>query len=198
MTRRRQLARATALFATATVGLLVAHELDYRFVVPDAGHRDDLLLRTGHGYLSHALLIGLAAVLLAVFTAVALGFARARDGAARDSFRTVVARLAMVQSGGFILLEATERMVAGMSPGDRLLAITFVGIGVQIVAAFAGAFVLRILERMGEVVARVLVAWTPPAETAVSSRRTTGVSIAPRHLFVVADPVRGPPALVVR
>lgn len=193
-TARRRL-RAVALFGAAAVGLLVAHELDYRFVVPDPTHRHDLLLRSGHGYLGHALAVGVLAGVIAIVTAVALGFSRGRGSDASTSgVRTVALRLALVQSGGFVLLEAVERLLVGAPPDDRLALITGVGVFVQVATAIGGAVLLALLERVGAAIA-MLVASRPPTRHASRGWIPIARAIARRRLFDDTRPVRGPPLL---
>jgi len=187
--------RLVALFGAAATGLLAAHELDYRFVVPDPAHRHDLLLRSGHGYLGHMLAFVIAAGVIAAFTAVALGFARARGREGEPAgVRAIAMRLTLVQSGGFVLLEAVERLLVGSPPDDRLAVITVVGIVVQALTAMAGALLLALLERVGAVIASLL---APPPRARHASR---GLRPILRDLVVDLRfhrprPVRGPPLL---
>lgn len=192
----RCFARAAALFSTAAVGLLIAHELDYRFVVPDPAHRHDLLLRTGHGYLSHALVFLVAAGVIAAATALALGMAGARTRAP-VARRRVALRLWAVQAGGFVLLEAIERLVVGAPPDDRLLLITLIGIAVQAATAFAGAGLLALLHRAGRALAALLAPWPKTAHASAGP-----LPAAPRERPILHRPsrahlVRGPPSLPV-
>jgi len=182
-----------ALFGAAATGLLVAHELDYRLVVPDPAHRHDLLLRSGHGWLQHGLMLGLVAGLLAVFTAIALGATRAKGS---EGMTRVAPRLAMIQAGGFVLLEAVERILVGAPPDDRLLLITAVGIAVQVVTALVGARVLRLIERAAH---RVACLFAPPPGDPHASTGFAPVVIdaVPRaRQLSGARGVRGPPVPV--
>lgn len=184
--------RALALIGAAALGLLGAHELDYRFVVPDPEHRHDLLLRTGHGYLSRALFIVLVVGIMSLVASVALGVARARNGGSPAfRLRSVGTLLAIVQSGGFIMLEAVERLIVGTPPDDRLLLVTLSGVGVQILTAFLAAFFLVLLERGAEKIAR---AWgrppMPSAAVAPVVRRAR--ALRPRD-GSTSNAIRGPP-----
>jgi len=161
---RRSIGRGVALIATAAAGLLAAHEFDYRLVVPDPTHRHDLLLRTGHGYLARALIIGAAVAVLAGLAAVVTGY---RRGEGTAPFGLTFARLALVQSGGFVALEAVERLVVGAPPDDRLPLVTAVGVVVQIVVAWLGARLLAALRATGALVARLRTA--RPAARAVAT-----------------------------
>ncbi|HEX9775777.1 MAG TPA: hypothetical protein VGB83_09380 [Actinomycetota bacterium] len=190
MSVRNRLLRSVSLVATAIGGVLVAHELDYRLVVPDPLHRHDLLMRSGHGYLSHLAFILLAAFLMASIASVALGFVGARTG---TRLRGTALPLAIVQAGSFVLLEAAERLIVGSPPNDRLFAVTAVGVAVQVVVGFLGALLIRALERAGGAVARLR--WTPPRSRAVRHAAPRVPALVPRGA-VWAWGIRGPPLVV--
>ena len=190
-----RIGRTLALLGTATAGLVVAHELDYRFVVPDPLHRHDLLLRSGHGYLTHAGYLALVAGLVAIFASVALGYLRGRGAGALPPARSIAARLAIVQSASFVILETVERIVVGAPPDDRLLALTVVGIMVQLVAALGGAMLITVLDRAGHAIAVATAhrpAFARPSSVAVPA---PAVVRAPASRVLLTAPRRGPPAL---
>lgn len=197
MRRAVRIGRALSLVGTAAVGLLAAHELDYRLLVPDPEHRHDLLLRTGHGYLSKVLFVALVVGLISVAASIALGFARERArGAPAHPVRSLVPILIAVQGGGFVILEAVERLIVGSAPGDRLALVTLVGVGVQAVAALAGAWLVSLFERVGRAVARVFAARPalPRVPRAIGRSRPVCAPAA----FRAGTPrlTRGPPLLL--
>jgi hypothetical protein len=146
--------RFLSLVGTATAGLLAAHELDYRLIVPDPLHRHDLLLRTGHGYLSKALFFALIVGVMSLIGSLAVGIARGRAMTGASRTRSIAGFLALVQAGGFLLLEGVERVIVGAAPDDRFLAVTLAGVAVQIASALVGSLLLRLFERAGETIGR--------------------------------------------
>ena len=132
-------------------GILGAHALGYFAVLPDGAHRHELLLRTGHGYWPHALALGLAALLIASLVALGAGF----SGAVRPR-RTDAAALALIQVGGYVSLEAVERIGAGPGATRLIVPLLAVGIALQVVVAMFGAWVLRLLARAGARIASLL------------------------------------------
>lgn len=142
-------ARMAALSALAAAGLLGAHVIDYVLIVPDPGHRHDLLLRTGHGYLSVALAATVAAAVVALLTRTAAGLSEtSRHSTLRDA---VI--LATTQIGAFVSLEAIERLVSGVPADARLWRVIALGVALQAVIAVVTAFAMRVSERLASVMA---------------------------------------------
>jgi len=188
--------RALVLTGTAAAGILAAHELDYRLVVPDPQHRHDLLFRTGHGYVGRAVFVALVAGAIAAVASFAIGFARGRaaDAARAPSLRATAAHLAVVQAGGFLILEAVERMLVGAVPDRRTWTVAVVGVLVQVVVACVGATLVRLLERAGEAIAVALFVRRPRA-------RLEPIPIGPVDLMRARSAPsprssRGPPLLL--
>lgn len=188
--RRARLARFASIVGTAAAGLLIAHELDYRLIVPDPAHRHDLLLRTGHGYLSKALFVALVVGVMSLLAAFALGVARARTRTSGSHLRAHIVLLTLVQAGGFVTLEAAERALVGAPPGDKLLAITLTGIVVQAIAATIGALLLRLVERAGEIVGRrARVRYAKPARSCAPPPRALVAAGIPARFQSRAPPL---------
>ncbi len=162
----------------ASLGVVVAHTAAYRFAEPHAHARNDLLRHTGHG--EWWILIALAVGAFVVACAGPLLRRRTGDSLVTSTF----ARLALLQVSGFVLMEALERLVHDTSLsgllGEPAVAL---GILLQIVAALAGAVLLR--------VAASIVA-------AIRRRRfgcgtSTTPLFAPAHEAPVRSPIVGDP-----
>jgi hypothetical protein len=177
--------RLVPALGVAGAGLLLGHWLAYALATPAAA-RDRVLDATGHGYLPYATQVamlagalGLACVFLSRLTRRGGGGSFARDAAV----------FLAVQAGAFVAMEVGERLLSGASLDDLthgpLLAI---GLGVQAVAAIAGAGLVRICERVAEAVEAVAGSdrtLLPPAVAAVPSaifapprRRATGAAVS--------------------
>jgi hypothetical protein len=134
-------------FGFALGGLLVGHAASYALAVPDPLHRDLVLQRAGHGYLSAAAEAGLILTLAAVAAIVVRAWS-GRGATAGDSFGSIAWLLGGVQVGGFIGQELLERVVAGAPLADRSSEhVLAVGVAVQIVVALVGATALTWLAR---------------------------------------------------
>jgi hypothetical protein len=186
--------RAVVLFATALVGLVGGHLLGYLFAIPDAGARDALLARTGHSYLSKALIVASAAAIVAGATASVLGAARARQpGRGPLSYRNVALHLVALQLVGFLLLEVAERLLAGAPGADLLSPVLIVGLPLQAVVAAVGALVLVLVARTAAAVVRALAAVTFPAEAPPAAPTLPIEQPLPRTPLASPRITRGPP-----
>jgi hypothetical protein len=188
--------RAVVLFATAGAGLVGGHLLGYLAMAPDRGRRSLLLATTGHAYLSKAVVLSAAAAIVAAAAAAVLGAARAR-GTARPPVSgawNVGVRLAGLQILGFVGLEVGERVMAGASLED-LAAVLALGAPLQLLVAALGAFVLSLVARAAEMVARIF------AGRALVARSASVDIPVPRDLWIPRPTVftprvsRGPPSL---
>jgi hypothetical protein len=187
----------------ATAGLVAGHFVHYRLAVPHPGHRQALLVATGHGYLPAATLAAIVLVIVAALGTFALGWRRGlRRGGARRvpglPLGLSMLRLAAAQAAGFFLLEIVERLASG-APLDHLIGpVLLGGIVLQLgIGALMGGL-LVLLERSGEAVARAL--QRPP-----HPELSTPVRLLPRPFLLPArDPlatplvIRGPPRLRFR
>jgi hypothetical protein len=192
MRSRQRVLRAVVLGGAGLLGLVGAHVLDYTLLFRNPLARAGLLLQTGHSYFAHAIEFAGVSAVLAVVGSFALGFWRARSIAAdRPSTIRVAFTLALIQSGGFVALEAVERLAAG-SLGQRALTITMVGIGLQIAVALLAAIVLRLIERAGEIVARALTTPARPRVLATAFARPA-VRAVPRFEILSRASPRAPP-----
>lgn len=159
--RRRPV--ALIVFGTALAGLLGGHVATYLLVEPAHHARDVLLHRTGHGYLSAAMAVGLALGLIAVLSTVAAGYRRGRSVAGGHvvtvpSWQTLFA----LQALSFVAIEVAERLISGAGP-SHLGVILLLGLAVQGVAAAVGVLLLRLLAEMGEAIRRLVARRPVPA-----------------------------------
>jgi hypothetical protein len=174
------------------LGLLGAHILDYELLFRNAAVRSGMLRQTGHSYFGHALEFAIVSAVLAVIGTFALGFARARRSHTdRMSTVRVGAVLALIQSGGFVVLEAGERFAAH-AIAQQLLRVTILGVVLQCTIAAITAVVLALVERAGEIVARALRS-APPVRQAVSTHLRPAAGPHPRRVVFSPASPRAPP-----
>lgn len=188
---RGPLARQALVAGVVFAGILGGHTIDYLLLVRGGAHRASVLHLTGHGYMPRALTAATAWAALAAIATAVRGY---RSGTARAQPRLgpCAARLALVQSGCFVALEVTERLVSGapLSHASPFLAL---GIAVQVVLAVAGAALLRAAEHAGELVARAVRARRRPSARPPHLRIAHHAAPPPRLLLAGSRSSRGPP-----
>jgi hypothetical protein len=130
------------LAGLAAVGVVVAHAIAYLIAVPDPSLRNALLFVTGHE--GWSLVIAVAAGVL-TFGLSGFVLSEAAEGGpkARPSIWSIALRLAGMQTIGFVVLEASERLLAG-SGLETLWSepVLTIGLLLQLVVALIGAVVL--------------------------------------------------------
>ena len=184
--------RTGILAGAAMLGLAGAHVLDYFLLYRDPVIRAGLLQQTGHAYFGKAFEFAIASAVLAVVGTFAFGVLRARDHRVeRPSPWRAAAILALIQSGGFVALEAGERIVVNAHAG-QLLKVTLLGVVLQVIVATLSAFVLSVIERAGTLVARAL-AGNPLVRRAVVAIVRPRDVIRPRLLLLSRASPRAPP-----
>jgi hypothetical protein len=181
-----------AIGLLAFVGVLSAHWLAYFVSAPARVEREHLLESTGHGDWSLA-----GAVAIGAFTAAlaSIAWRRLRQGGPQPSTITVARRLALLQTMGFLALEAAERAIAGGSAMDSLTEpVVALGVLVQVLVAFAAALFSRLIV---EAVDRFASGRTLAQERAPRRARLWGTRATPRRRTRVgseARTLRGPPS----
>lgn len=176
--------------ATAVAGIVGAHLIDYALLVPDPAHRHDVLLRSGHGYLPFTLTVAAICGLAAVLASALEG---ARRGAGRDH---PIMTMVLVQGGGFVALEAAERMSVGARFDRSVFLIMFLGVALQFPIAALTSKLLGYARRVGRAVAEAL-SRTPALPRVPRVIPAVVVAVPPRiGRSVDAHGVRGPPILV--
>ena len=192
MRSRTRVLRAAVLGGAAMLGLAGAHVLDYLLLYRDPVVRTGLLRQTGHAYFGKAFEFAIASAILAAIGSFAFGVLRARDhhGERRSPWRAAGV-LALIQSGGFVALEAGERLAVNAHAG-QLLKVTMVGVVLQVIVATITAFVLSLIERAGRSIARALTA-SPPVVPAVAVFARPREVIRPRLALLSRASPRAPP-----
>ena len=179
----------SAIGGTAAAGVVVAHELAYRFTLPDAHHRAEVLDATGHGYWHWLIALTLGA-------AVA-GLCRIARGREPEPLLTrTVLRLCLIQVAAFLVLESSERMLTG-SHGGSLLREPAVQLGLvlQVAAAVIGAVALKLFTRV--------VALLRTTSRSLSEGRVLAIPLPAARVLVRTRPAavpaapRGPPVGVL-
>jgi len=169
-----------------------AHVLDYLLLYRDPLVRHGQLVRTGHAYFGHAVEFAVAAAVLAGIGSFAFGVLHERGHHVdRPSIWRAAAVLSLIQSGGFIALEAGERVAAHAPPG-QLTKVTILGVALQAVVATIAAFILAVIERVGRFVSRALVR-KPPVRRPVAALVRPRDAIRPRLLRLSRASPRAPP-----
>jgi hypothetical protein len=139
----------------SVLGVLAAHWLSYRLVVPDAHARGHLLAATGHGYLAYApLIVGVSvALILLGFGAAIVRELRGGQGAYAPPW--VVAFLPPLT---FVAQEYLERYSHhGRVEWSVAFEATFlVGLALQLPFALAAAVTTLVLVRVARGVAAIL------------------------------------------
>ena len=130
----------------AAAGIVVAHLLAYLFAVPDPHDRVHVLESTGHGAWGYVAALGLGLLVAGLLRYVVKSF-RGGDGSTAP-FPTIAARLAVLQLGGFIAIEALERLsVDHTTSGLFSEPVIQMGLLLQVVIALIGALALTLLTR---------------------------------------------------
>lgn len=173
------------------LGLAGAHILDYVLLYRNPVVRAGQLTQTGHAYFGKAFEFAIASAVLAAIGSFAFGVLRAHRPAEGRSVWRSAWMLALIQSGGFIALEAGERLVVNAHNG-QLLKVTAVGVVLQVIVATITAFVLSLIERAGRIIARAL-SLKPPLRRGVASFEGPRDALRPRLQFLTRASPRAPP-----
>src|SRR6266571_883899 len=143
--------RRLPLAPAAVAGAVLGHALIYLAAVPDAQARAALLAQSGHGYwpvaIAVATVLGAVAAAGTVSRHLLAGLRRAPRPAATDGLGATARRLALLQTGIFVVQEAAERVAAG-APLPGLLQhheLLLSGVAVQVLVALGMAAVLGLL-----------------------------------------------------
>ncbi|MDQ4096146.1 MAG: hypothetical protein M3174_08090 [Actinomycetota bacterium] len=178
------------LFALAFAGVVAGHSLAFFLEAPHHHHREELLEATGHGNWWIAIALGLALFLASLALFVGRRVASSRQGR-RGFVRRVTYRMAPLQIGAFILLEALERWGARDLSGLLGERVILIGVVVQVAVAAVAALLLLLVAR---VVGALIEKLRRPA--AVESKTIafgSQVDSLPGWFFFCARDVRGPP-----
>jgi hypothetical protein len=194
MTLRSRSMGGLLALAWALVGVLGGHLLTYAILFPDAHVHDQVLADSGHGW---TVLLGPAA-LTAVAVAVALGLVRGTGHGHRRGVRFTT--LLLLQVGLFAGMELAERVASsGLSVASirhhlfdhGLAAILGLGVGIQVLTAWLGSAVSRVVAAVAE---RLRAA--PPRRRVAHPHIVPANATLPAARPVRAHGSRGPPSLV--
>ncbi|MGH2735555.1 MAG: hypothetical protein ACRDKZ_08245 [Actinomycetota bacterium] len=183
-----------AIGGLAAAGTVAAHHLAYLIAEPDAGHRQELLVASGHERWPAVIALAMG-LLVAGLCGFALSTVRSADAPVLR-FGAVTARLAGLQATAFVVLEAIERIAVGDGvaalAGERAV---YLGIVLQLVTALVGALLLLLW-------ARVVISFRPERSFGGVDEATVVwfVSlVAARRPWVAsgAGTPRGPPQLAL-
>jgi len=131
--------RRAAVAWIAAGGVLLGHWLTYALIGGSEPHREALLASSGHGYLSFANDLGLAALLIGLGTVVA-----GRMGHTGGPPPRTALRLVAFQTGGFLSMEVLERLGSGAPMGGLAHGgIIPAGLLIQAAVALGGAALIR-------------------------------------------------------
>ena len=131
-------------------GVVFAHVLAYFMAAPHRNGREMLLRASGHRHWAVVAAIALGALVAGLiwFTTLATRPDRVWSLGARAFFVSTARRLVLLQVGGFVLLEASERLLFGAGFGQVLAEpVVLIGVVLQVVSALAAAGLLVIFAR---------------------------------------------------
>ena len=174
------------------LGLAGAHVLDYFVLYRNPIVRSGVLSATGHSYFGKAFEFAIASAILAAIGSFAFGVVRAHHDPERRSTWRAAGVLALIQSGGFVALEAGERLMVNAHAG-QLLKVTAVGVVLQALVATITAFVLSLIERAGRLIARALSSTRAPRHRVVVAFARPRNAFRPRRAWLTRASPRAPP-----
>ncbi len=182
--------RPALVLGLALGGVLLGHTAAYRLLIPDAHTRALELAASGHGYLSGANVVGLAAAVVALAALFLGGVLRTHEAAPRN----LAMRLIGFQMAAFLAMEVLERIASGGGV-QHLPAVLAIGLPVQALIAGLVVLLARFLLRAAAAIADLLLRGPAWAETASV---LVGASAEPRRPDRTGSPPgRAPPSLVV-
>jgi hypothetical protein len=132
----------------AAFGIVAAHCLAYILIAPEGDERALLMDATGHQFWGLVFALALGAG-MAGLSGVLVKFLRPSNAQHRkvNLFAFAGPRLVALQVGGFVLLEATERVFMGAGAHAILEPVVIVGLAVQVAVALAAAVILCLLTK---------------------------------------------------
>ncbi len=192
---RARVLAAVALIGAAAGGVIGAHALDYLLVFRDSATRMHLLASSGHSYMPSAVASAALGAFIGLALMFCIGWARGtnRHGTTLR-FGTAFARLAALQVTGFVLLEALERVQAGIPAHHLWSPILPAGVLLQVLTAAVGALLLVLVLRLGTQIARARSTRKRPSARTISFGLPADAS-KPSNIRLDDAPSRAPPAL---
>jgi len=175
-------------------GVVLAHVLAYFMAAPHRNGREMLLRASGHRHWAVVAAIALGALVAGLiwFTTQATRPDRVWSLGARAFFVSTARRLVLLQVGGFVLLEAAERLPFGAGFGQVFAEpAILIGIMLQVLSALGAAGLLVVLARTLD---RLCFRSSPARFGASKDPRPRVCILPPRFLLAAGGPTfRGPP-----
>jgi len=132
----------------AAFGIVAAHCVAYIMMAPEGEERALLMDATGHQFWGVVFALGLGVGVAGVsWLMVNFLHPSTAEHSKVNLFAFAAPRLMALQVGGFVLLEATERMFMGGGAHALLEPVVIVGLVVQIAVALVAAVILSLLTR---------------------------------------------------
>lgn len=182
------------LGGVAMAGVVLAHVLAYFMAAPHRYGREMLLRSGGHRHWAVVAALALGALVAGLiwFTSQATRPDRVWSLGARAFFVSTARRLVLLQVSGFVLLEASERVLFGAGFGQLLAEpVILIGIVLQVVSALGAAGLLVVLARTLD---RFCCPSSPARFGASQDPRPRVCILPPRFLLAAGGPTfRGPP-----
>jgi hypothetical protein len=193
--RDRKSARGLAVAGMAGVGILLAHWLAYLVAVPNAALRGAVLAHTGHTYWGVAVKGASAFGFVAVMAMLGRLIGRSLPGTEPGlRFGELAVRLTVLQVVVFTGMEVVERAAANVPIGTDL-GLTFVlGVGLQVLVALAGAYLVVWLGKIAIRLVSALRSSTVPTRRPPLVLGARDAAFPPAVLTLGAAGLRGPPA----
>jgi hypothetical protein len=184
-----------ALGGVAALGVVVAHLWGYALTFPDPIDRHLHLASTGHGHWKFV--VGIAMGLLVAGIVHIDSGSWKWMGSRRPGplFLAAASRLMFLQMGGFLALEATERLSSGGLSHLFTEPAVLVGLALQVLVALGGAALVLVVVKTVALTSRLRVRSIIRARTGGSPFRVVS-RLEPSMLRVATggSTPRGPPA----
>jgi hypothetical protein len=132
----------------AAFGIVAAHCLAYILMAPDPDDRALLMDATGHHFWGLVFALALGAGVAGLSGLLVRFFHLSTTEHPKvNLFGFAASRLAGLQVGGFVLLEATERIFMGNGAHEIVEPVVLVGLALQVAVALVSALILCLLTK---------------------------------------------------
>lgn len=179
-----------ALAATLPLAFVIAHEVAYRVVFPDAAQRHQALAHAGHGYWPL-----LAAIALATAATGALSALRSGSRGETRTMSVSQGLVALLSGGATVGFETIERLVTHAGFGNAFVSLVLVASVSLVGCVLASRLFLRTLAAVGRLLAALV--RTLAASAAGDQALAAEVSCRPRDIAGLRG-ARAPPRTCVR
>jgi hypothetical protein len=185
----------------ACAGVVAAHWIAYLIAPPDGHSHAEGMAATGHRMWPYVMALAAGSLVAALSGFVSNRIGAAPSASGRTLWRYAALRLAPVQVVAFVALELLERMLfadPAHSTGLFSEPVLWVGLGVQVLCALAGAAFLVLFARTIDLIQELLGRRSAPAGDAPARPKPLFTQLHVRPLVMAAGgpTFRGPPALL--